>query len=59
MDAKYSWQQVVLHWLSAIIIIWATISGFMIFFLQPAQEIKDIIGFFNVSLTTVFIPFFI
>ncbi|WP_235515057.1 cytochrome b/b6 domain-containing protein [Erwinia sp. Leaf53] len=56
---KYAWQQVVLHWLSAVVIIWATITGFYAAMFETTPEIKEWIGFFNVSLTTVFIPFFI
>ena len=56
---KYSTQQIILHWLSAIIIIWATLSGFYVAFCHPDQPVKEWIGFFNVSLTTLFIPFFI
>jgi len=56
---KYSTQQIILHWLSAIIIIWSTLSGFYVAFSHPALPVKEWVGFFNVSLTTVFIPFFI
>ncbi|OON41889.1 cytochrome B [Izhakiella australiensis] len=59
MKSKYSKPQVFLHWLSAIIIIWATISGFWAAFGDLSPASKDWIGFFNVSLTTLFIPFFI
>lgn len=56
---KYSTQQIFLHWLSAVIIIWATVSGFYVAMFQPSPETKQWVSFFNVSLTTVFIPFFI
>lgn len=59
MKTRYSWQQITLHWLSAIIIIWATISGFYVALFNPALEHKNWVGFINVSLTTVFIPFFL
>lgn len=58
MKHKYAWQQVVLHWLSAVIIIWATFSGFYVAMFDVSAGIKDWVGFFNVSLTAVFIPFF-
>jgi len=59
MKTKYAWQQVILHWLSAAVIIWATISGFYVALFDVSPQLKDWMGFFNVSLTTVFIPFFI
>lgn len=48
-----------LHWLSAVVIIWATLSGLYISGDSIAPELKHLIGQFNISLTTVFIPFFI
>lgn len=59
MKSKYSRMQVFLHWLSAVIIIWGTISGFMVALFEPAFEHKAWVGFVNVSLTTLFIPFFV
>lgn len=55
---KYSSAQVLLHWLSAIIITWAMASGFYIFLGNASEHIKEFVGFINVSLTTLFIPFF-
>ena len=59
MKVKYNRCQVMLHWLSAIIIIWALISGFYVALFDVNQQLKDMIGFFNVSITTVLIPFFV
>ncbi|MEA5206355.1 cytochrome b [Enterobacter mori] len=59
MSSKYAWQQIILHWLSAVIIIWATISGFYVALFDVTPGLKNWMGFFNVSLTTVFIPFFV
>lgn len=59
MKSKYSWQQIYLHWISAVIIIWATLTGFYASFLPQDNSVKEVIGFINVSLTTLFIPFFI
>ncbi|HBT4722659.1 TPA: cytochrome b [Klebsiella quasipneumoniae subsp. similipneumoniae] len=58
-ENKYAWQQVVLHWISAVVIIWATVTGFWVAFSDVSPKMKEWVGFFNVSLTTVFIPFFI
>ena len=38
MKKKYSWQQVILHWISALIIIWATISGFYVGLFDVSPE---------------------
>ncbi|HBT4794287.1 TPA: cytochrome b [Klebsiella quasipneumoniae subsp. similipneumoniae] len=58
-ENKYAWQQVVLHWISAVVIIWATVTGFWVAFSDASPKMKAWVGFFNVSLTTVFIPLFI
>ena len=55
----YSRQQVLLHWLSAAVILWTLASGFYVASLDVPAKIKQSVGFFNVSLTTVFIPFFV
>ncbi|WP_019211452.1 cytochrome b [Yersinia massiliensis] len=59
MKNKYSWQQIVLHWISAVIIVWATVTGFYVALFDVAPTLKTLIGFINVSLTTLFIPVFI
>ncbi|CAM4300764.1 cytochrome b/b6 domain-containing protein [Pseudoalteromonas byunsanensis] len=48
----------VLHWLSAIVILWATFSGLFLVAVGGKSEWKLLISEFNVSLTTVFIPIF-
>ncbi|MDR9767510.1 cytochrome b/b6 domain-containing protein [Shewanella baltica] len=58
MIENYSLLQKILHWLSAAIIIWATISGFYIGFFNVNYETKELISFFNVAITTILIPFF-
>lgn len=55
---KYSPVQVLLHWISAIVIIWAMTSGFYIFLGNTSEHVKEFVGFINVSVTTLFIPFF-
>ncbi|MCU1717751.1 cytochrome b/b6 domain-containing protein [Pseudomonas sp. 5P_3.1_Bac2] len=52
----YSRLHVLLHWVFAVIIIWATVSGFAnaLYRLPPAAV--DAINFINVSLTSVLIP---
>lgn len=47
-----------LHWLSALVILWASISGLYATTLNEESELKHQIGYFNVSITTLFIPFF-
>ena len=54
----YSRTQVLLHWFSAVIILWATFSGFYVAFADVSASVKHTIGFINVSLTTVLVPFF-
>ncbi len=48
-----------LHWLSAVIIVWALSSGFYVSLFDVALTVKEWVAFINVSLTTVFLPFFV
>lgn len=54
----YSKLQIFLHWFSAAVILWAMTSGFYVAFSDASPSLKSAIGFFNVSITTVLIPFF-
>lgn len=54
----YSKTQIFLHWLSAVIILWATCSGFYVALADVPGSIKHAVSFFNVSITTLLIPFF-
>lgn len=56
---RYTQHQIILHWLSAIIIIWAIFSGFTVGFMPTNSNIKTLIAEFNVSITILFIPLFI
>jgi len=47
-----------MHWISALVILWASISGLYIAFFELETQIKSQILSFNVSITTVFIPLF-
>jgi cytochrome b561 len=59
VKTKYSRPQVLLHWISALVIIWATISGFAGEYVDLPPKLADWITFFNVSITTILIPLFI
>jgi superoxide oxidase len=48
----------VLHWISATVIIWAMVSGLWAGSQPEDSAVRHIIGNFNVSLTTLFIPIF-
>ena len=56
---RYSATSRLLHWLSALVILWATISGFLSISPLLSESTKALIAGFNVSVTLVFIPFFI
>jgi cytochrome b561 len=47
-----------LHWLSAVIILWATLGGLYIILPTTEEHIKLQIAELNVSITTLFIPIF-
>jgi cytochrome b561 len=55
----YSTQRVWLHWLSAAVILWTLTSGFYVAYAEVPARVGRLVGFINVSLTTVFIPFFV
>ncbi|HEF4760402.1 TPA: cytochrome b/b6 domain-containing protein [Pseudomonas putida] len=55
----YSGQRVWLHWLSAAVIIWTLASGFYVAVVEVPARISQLVAFINVSMTTVFIPFFV
>ncbi|MBK5352962.1 cytochrome b/b6 domain-containing protein [Pseudomonas sp. TH41] len=55
----YSTQRVWLHWLSAAVIVWTLVSGFYVACVEVPAWISQQVAFINVSLTTVFMPFFV
>ncbi|WP_392893566.1 cytochrome b [Pseudomonas migulae] len=55
----YSTQRVWLHWLSAAVIVWTLISGFYVAAIDSSPKVSRWVAFLNVSLTTVYIPFFV
>lgn len=55
---KYCWEQVLLHWLSAAIILWVLISGFYVAYADVPDVVFARVAWVNVSLTTVYIPIF-
>jgi len=57
--SKYTITARVLHWLSALVILWAMISGLAAALLPLGPGIKSAITSLNVSLTTLFIPVFV
>ena len=48
-----------LHWVSAAVILWASLSGFYLATLDQHAAIRGWLSWFNVSLTTVYIPVFV
>ena len=59
MVSGYCNKRVLLHWISAAVIVWTLISGFYVAGNDVSEQMKNRIALFNVSLTTVFIPFFV
>lgn len=58
-DYRYSGLRRSLHWLSALVIIWALISGTCLAFFPLTADVQQWLGRFNVALTLLFIPFFL
>lgn len=57
--ARYSRPRALLHWGSALVILWATVTGFSNALLDLPAALSEAIGFINVSLTALLIPFFV
>lgn len=57
-ESSYSTARKCLHWLSALIILWATFSGFGVGLLAAEQPVRVWVETFNPQLTSLFIPFF-
>lgn len=57
--SRYSTTQKWLHWVSAIVILWSLLSGFYVAVFTVPESVKAWVGFFNVSLTALYIPVFV
>ncbi|AWY44134.1 cytochrome B [Pseudomonas putida] len=57
--SKYTKAQVALHWLSAFIILWSLCTGSYVALFKASPDIKSLITALNISMTTLFIPFFV
>lgn len=55
----YPRNRVLLHWLSAIIILWATFSGFGVALLPEGNPVRVWVENLNPQLSTLFIPLFL
>ncbi|MBD1553883.1 cytochrome B [Pseudomonas sp. C2L11] len=58
MCTRYSRSRRALHWLSAVIILWASVSGFGVQAFPPGCAIRQWVESFNPQITSVFIPLF-
>ncbi len=57
-EVKYSTLQKWLHGVSALVMVWLMVSGYCVAYISHSASIKDSVGAFNVSLGSLFIPFF-
>ena len=55
----YCRQRVILYWLSAAVILWTLLSGFLVAGFGVFTPLKEPVAFFSILLTTVFIPFYV
>jgi superoxide oxidase len=55
----YSRLRVLLHWLSAGVILWASITGFIVVQLPLENPLRQVIDLLNPQIATLFIPFFL
>ena len=55
----YPRARVLLHWVSAVIILWATFSGFGVALLPEGSPVRAWVENLNPQLTTLFIPLFL
>jgi cytochrome b561 len=56
---KYNRLARTLHWVSAAVIIWASVAGIVIGLLHQHDQMRAWLAAFNVSLTTVYTPLFV
>lgn len=56
MTKNYTNLHKMLHWLSAMIILWALTGGFYASHASSASPLKDWMSYVNISLTTMYIP---
>lgn len=56
---RYSWEQVLLHWVSAAVILWVLVSGFYVAYAEVDEAMHAWVGWVNVSATTLYIPIFV
>ena len=56
---KYNRTARFLHWISAAVIIWATLAGFFMATLEPQSATRGFLSWLNVSVTTLFTPVFV
>ncbi|MEX7643183.1 hypothetical protein, partial [Stenotrophomonas maltophilia] len=50
---------ILLHWVSALVIIWVLLSGFYVAHLSVTPTTFHLVAFVNVAMTTLFIPIFL
>lgn len=55
----YTRQQVCLHWISAAVILWASVTGFIVASLPINDPYRQFIDMFNPQITTVLMPLFL
>lgn len=58
IESHYTKLRIFLHWLSALVILWASATGFWASFLSHHSPIRHFINFINPQITTAFMPFF-
>lgn len=57
--SPYSRTRILLHWLSAGVILWASVTGFIVVQLPQESPVRQVIDILNPQITTLFIPFFL
>ncbi|WDE02119.1 cytochrome b [Thalassomonas actiniarum] len=57
-NEKYNKKTRFFHWLSAVVILWVTISGFYVTLFEVDAELKNSVLALNVLMNTFFIPVF-
>jgi len=58
LPKPYTTTRIYLHWISALVILWATLSGFGVTLLPVNHPVRQWVETFNPQITSLFIPFF-
>lgn len=58
-ERKYCWQRILLHWLSAVLILWVLLSDLCVALMDVERSTYERISVFNAAICVLYIPLFL